>query len=126
MTLISCAADFYQLLVDGKYKEAEKCIKKMKGIDKYNCAETLIKEYIEIEEYDRAVYVYEKCTPEHCDNSGLKYPGLYCHGANYEQTVTALFARYLWILETMTKCGSTLRGSMRGIRDMTQKLIISL
>ena len=93
LTLISCDADFYQLLVDGKYKEAEKCIKKMKGIDKYNCAETLIKEYIEIEEYDRAVYVYEKCTPEHCDNSGLKYPSLYCHGSNYELTVTSLFRK---------------------------------
>lgn len=93
LTLVSCGANFDQLLAEGKYKEAEECIKKMKGIERYNCAEALINEYIELEEYDRAVYVYEKCTPEHCDNDSMRFPNLYCHGANYELTVTSLFRK---------------------------------
>jgi tetratricopeptide (TPR) repeat protein len=93
LTLVSCGTNFDQLLVKGKYKEAEKCIQKMKGLEKYNCAEALINEYVELEEYDRAIYVYEKCTPEHCDNDQMKFPNLYCHGANYELTVTALFRK---------------------------------
>ena len=92
-TLVSCGANFDQLLSEGKYREAEECIKKMNGMEKYNCAEALIKEYIELEEYDRAVYVYEKCTPEHCANHNMQFPDLYCHGANYELTVTALFRK---------------------------------
>ena len=93
MTLVSCGPDFDQLLAEGKYKEAEECIKKMKGMERYNCAEALINEYIELEEYDRAVYVYEKCTPEHCGNDNMRFPALYCHGTDYELTVTALFRK---------------------------------
>ena len=93
LILVSCGANFDQLLAEGKYNEAEKCIKKMKGMERYNCAEALINEYIELEEYDRAIYVYEKCTPEHCDNDSMRFPSLYCHGANYELTVTALFRK---------------------------------
>ena len=93
LTLVSCGANFDQLLADGKYREAEECIKKMKGMERYNCAEALINEYIELEEYDRAVYVYEKCTPEHCGNDNMRFPALYCHGTDYELTVTALFRK---------------------------------
>ena len=93
LILVSCGANFDQLLAEGKYKEAEECIMKMKGMERYNCAEALINEYIELEEYDRAIYVYEKCTPEHCDNDSMRFPSLYCHGANYELTVTALFRK---------------------------------
>lgn len=95
LTLASCSANFDKLLEEGKYKEAEECIKKMKGLDKYDYAESLIYEYIELEEYDRAVYVYEKCTPEHCENDNMRFPNLYCHGAgqNYELNVTAAFRK---------------------------------
>ena len=93
MILVACSANFDQFLAEGKYKEAEECIKKMKGIERYNCAEALINEYIELEDYERAVYVYEKCTPEHCSNNNMRYPSLYCHGADYELTVTALFRK---------------------------------
>lgn len=93
LTLASCSANFDQLLAEGKYREAEACIKKLKGMERYNCAEALINEYVELEEYDRAMYVYEKCTPEHCSNSNMRYPSLYCHGADYELTVTALFRK---------------------------------
>jgi len=91
----SCAANFDSLVAEGKYKEAEECIKKMKGVEKYDCAEILINEYIELEEYDRAVYVYEKCTPEHCENDNMRFPNLYCHGAgqNYELNVTTAFRK---------------------------------
>jgi hypothetical protein len=95
LALVSCSNSdsFDKLLEEGRYKEAEKCIMSMKGLEKYNCAEALINEYIELEDYDRAVYVYEKCTPEHCSNDNLNYPSLYCHGADYELTVTALFRK---------------------------------
>ena len=55
MSLVSCSANFEQLLEEGKYKEAEKCIMSMKGLKKYNSAEVLINEYIELENYDRPV-----------------------------------------------------------------------
>jgi hypothetical protein len=93
LTLVSCGVNFDQLLAEGKYREAEECIKKMKGMERYNCAEALINEYIELEEYDRAVYVYEKCTPEHCGNDNMRFPALYCHGTDYELTVTSLFRK---------------------------------
>lgn len=95
LTSASCSANIEKLLEEGKYKEVEECIKKMKGLDKYDYAESLINEYIELEEYDRAVYVYEKCTPEHCENDNMRYPNLYCHGAgrNYELNVTAVFRK---------------------------------
>ena len=49
LTLASCSVNFDQLLADGKYREAEECIKKMKDMERYNCAEALINEYIELE-----------------------------------------------------------------------------
>ena len=55
MSLVSCSANFEQLLEEGKYKEAEKCIMRMKGLKKYTSAEVLINEYIELENYDRPV-----------------------------------------------------------------------
>lgn len=91
MLLMSCSESFEKLMQEGRYKEAEELVKKMKGAEKYDCAEALVYEYIELEEYDRAVHVYEKCTPEHCNNDQLDYPSLYCHGAgeDYELNVTA-------------------------------------
>lgn len=98
VSLIVCScttATFEKLLADGKYKDAENIVKKMKGVEKYDCAELLIHEYLELEEYDKAVYVYEKITPEHCSNSNMKFSNLYCHGAgeNYELNVTSLFRK---------------------------------
>lgn len=91
----SCAGCVEGLIAKGKYTEAEKRIKKMKGDKKYECAEALIREYIDIEEYDRAVFVYEKITPEHCDNDDLDYTSLYGHGVSgsYEESVTKLFRK---------------------------------
>lgn len=93
LLLSSCGPSFEELVESGQYKQAEECIKKMKGLERYNCAEALINEYVELEEYDRAMYVYEKCTPEHCSNSNMRYPSLYCHGADYELTVTDIFRK---------------------------------
>ena len=47
------------------------------------------------EEFDKAVYVYEKITPEHCSNYNMRWPSLYGHGASgqYEIVVTALFRK---------------------------------
>ena len=98
VSLIACScttANFEKLLADGKYKDAENVVKKMKGAEKYDCAELLIREYLELEEYDKAVYVYEKITPEHCSNSNMRFSNLYCHGAgeNYELNITSLFRK---------------------------------
>ena len=92
---VSCTtASFEKSIAGGKYKEAEDIVKKMKGVEKYDCAEVLIREYLELEEYDKAVYVYEKITPEHCNNKNIKYSSS-CHGASgsYEPNVTALFRK---------------------------------
>lgn len=91
LLVVSCTPSIEDLIFEGKYKEAEAAIKKKKGIEKYDYAELLINEYIELEEYDKAIYVYEKITPEHCNNSNMRFPSLYCHGAgdNYELNVTA-------------------------------------
>lgn len=93
--LASCSANFEKMIEEGRYNDAEKILKKMKGIEKYDCAEMLIDEYIDLKEYEKAVNVYEKCTPEHCSNDQLDYPSLYCHGAgdDYELNVTAKFRK---------------------------------
>ena len=90
LLVVSCTSSIEDLISEGKYMEAEVAIKKKKGFEKYDYAELLINEYIELEEYDKAIYVYEKITPEHCSNSNMRFPSLYCHGAgeNYELNVT--------------------------------------
>lgn len=89
--VVSCTPDVESLLAEGDYKKVEDIIKKTKGYEKYDYAEMLINEYIELEEYDRAIYVYEKLTPAHCSNSNMRFPSLYCHGAgeSYELNATA-------------------------------------
>ena len=95
LLVVSCTPSIEDLMSEGKYKEAEAAIKKKKGFEKYDYAELLINEYIELEEYDKAIYVYEKITPEHCSNKNMQWPSLYCHGAgqNYETTVTSIFRK---------------------------------
>ena len=95
MSVSSCDSVFYKYLEDGKYQKAENLTKKMRGNGKYECAEALIREYIDIEEYDRAIFVYEKITPEHCANDDLDYTNLYGHGVcgSYEKSVTELFRK---------------------------------
>ena len=95
LLVVSCTPSVDDLISEGKYKEAEAAIKKKKGFEKYDYAELLINEYIELEEYDKAIYVYEKITPEHCSNKNMQWPSLYCHGAgqNYETTVTSIFRK---------------------------------
>ena len=93
---VSCSQDsFTSKIESGNYKEAEKLVRRMKGDEKYECAEMLIREYLDIEEFDKAIYVYEKITPEHCNNSNMRWPSLYGHGASgqYEIVVTALFRK---------------------------------
>ena len=95
LLVVSCTPSIEDLISEVKYKEAEAAIKKKKGFEKYDYAELLINEYIELEEYDKAIYVYEKITPEHCSNKNMQWPSLYCHGAgqNYETTVTSIFRK---------------------------------
>ena len=96
LMVVSCSQDsFTSKIESGNYKAAENQVRRMKGDKKYECAEILIREYLEIEEYEKAVYVYEKITPEHCNNSNMRWPSLYCHGASgqYEIVVTALFRK---------------------------------
>ena len=78
---------------DGEYEEAENLIKRTRNNAKYDYAETLIYEYLELEEYDKAVRVYEKLTPKHCSSYDLQWPSLSCHGTgeNYEVNVTNAF-----------------------------------
>lgn len=93
--LSSCSMRFEHLLEDGKYKEAENVIKRTRSNAKYDYAEALIYEYLELEEYEKAVRVYEKLTPEHCSSEDLQWPSLRCHGAgeNYEVNVTTAFRK---------------------------------
>ena len=96
LMVVSCSQDsFTSKIESGNYKAAENQVRRMKGDKKYECAEILIREYLEIEEYEKAVYVYEKITPEHCNNSDMRWPSLYGHGASgqYEVAVTALLRK---------------------------------
>ncbi len=54
----SCLGRFDSLIVDGKYKEAEGVLEQMKGENREKCADILIKEYLDLEEYDKAYEVY--------------------------------------------------------------------
>lgn len=56
--LSSCLGRFDSLMVDGKYKEAESVLEQMKGENRQKCADILIKEYLDLEEYDKAYDVY--------------------------------------------------------------------
>ena len=59
--MTSCGSSFENLLSEGKYVQAEKVLKRMNGDispQKYDYAEMLIREYIELEEYDKALNVH--------------------------------------------------------------------
>ena len=58
LTFVSCSANFNKLIEVGKYKEAEKVLERVKGENKDECADRLIKEYLDLEEYDKAYEVY--------------------------------------------------------------------
>ncbi len=58
LTFVSCSANFDKHIEDGKYKEAEKLLERMKGESRFECADILIKEYLDLEEYDKAYDVY--------------------------------------------------------------------
>ena len=58
LTFESCSANFDKLIETGKYKEAEGILERMKGENQNECADILIKEYLDLEEYDKAYDVY--------------------------------------------------------------------
>ena len=58
LTFESCSANFDKLIETGKYKEAEGLLERMKGENQNDCADILIKEYLGLEEYDKAYDVY--------------------------------------------------------------------
>lgn len=55
---VSCSARFDSLIADGKYNDAENLLKRMSGEERDKCADILIKEYLDLEEYDKAYNVY--------------------------------------------------------------------
>ena len=57
-TFVSCSSNFDKLIEGGKYKEAERVLERIKGEKKDECADALIKEYLDLEEYDKAYDVY--------------------------------------------------------------------
>ena len=55
----SCSARFDSLIAEGKYEDAENLLKRMpSGGERDKSADLLIKEYLDIEEYDKAYNVY--------------------------------------------------------------------
>ena len=58
LTFESCSTNFEKLVETGKYKEAEGVLGRMKGENQNECADILIKEYLDLEEYDKAYDVY--------------------------------------------------------------------
>ena len=64
--LTSCGASFEKFLESGQYAKAEDVLKRMNenvSSEKYDFAEMLIREYIELEEYDKALDVHKNiCT----------------------------------------------------------------
>ena len=58
LTFESCSTNFEKLVETGKYKEAEGLLERMKGENQNECADILIKEYLGLEEYDKAYDVY--------------------------------------------------------------------
>ena len=60
LMLASCSARFDSLVADGKYDDAENLLKRMpSGDEQDKCADILIQEYLDIEEYDKAYNVYK-------------------------------------------------------------------
>ena len=48
LTFESCSANFEKLVETGKYKEAEVVLGRMKGENQNECADILIKEYLDL------------------------------------------------------------------------------
>ena len=69
--LTSCGSSFERLIASGQYKKAEDVLKRMNGDispKKFEYAEELIREYIELEEYDKALNVHSNI----CSNKSIK------------------------------------------------------
>ena len=58
LTFESCSTNFEKLIESGKYKEAEEALERMKGENQNKYADILIKEYLDLEEYDKAYDAY--------------------------------------------------------------------
>ena len=57
---VSCSARFDTLVAEGKYEDAENLLKRMpSGDEQDKCADILIQEYLDIEEYEKAYNVYK-------------------------------------------------------------------
>ena len=54
----SCSTRFDSLITEGKYNDAENLLKRMSGEEQEKCADILIKEYLDLEEHDKAYDVY--------------------------------------------------------------------
>lgn len=88
----ACGESFEDAVAEGNYDVAESIIMKTKNEKKYQYAEILIDEYIDMEELDKALNVYERLTPEHCGNNYIGH-SYYGHGyeGRYELNVTNKF-----------------------------------
>lgn len=92
LAFISCTSQtdkFEAALSEGNLTEAETILKDM-GVEdgKYRFARILIEEYLSLDELDKAIYVYERITSNHCSRYEMKFDGLYGHDG-YEVVVTA-------------------------------------
>ena len=96
--LVSCAtqADKFEVAFsEGNLTEAQTILKDIKAEKgKYRYAQMLIEEYLSLDEIDKAVYVYEKITPNHCSRYHMKWGNLYSHDG-YEEAVTAKLRKVL-------------------------------
>lgn len=69
--LNSCGASFEKFLESGQYAKAEEALKRMNGDvspQKFEYAELLIREYIELEEYEKALGVHKNI----CSNKSIQ------------------------------------------------------
>ena len=96
--LVSCASQaekFESAFEEGNLKEAETILKDIKADNgKYRFALMLIEEYLSLDEIDRAIYVYERITPNHCSRYNMKWDNLYGHDG-YEVAATAKLRKAL-------------------------------
>ncbi len=88
-SFVSTHEEVLEAIDKGDLRKAKKLLPDVKKGKKYQCALLLIEEYIEIEDVDNAIYVFERITPEHCSMYEMKYESLY-KTAQYTKEAVAM------------------------------------
>jgi hypothetical protein len=98
-SITSTHEEVAEAIEKGNLSEAKKLLPNAMDKERYRYALLLIEEYVAIEDFENAVSVFEKITPEHCSMYEMKYESLYKTARYTKQAVSMIYPALIKIGE---------------------------